>query len=264
MKSDLNQVTELEVNSNRVSMMSKRQLFAIALVVSLAFLGIVAAQETGVIDVTIGNSPDSRVNTNISNSTVTEQANYTNTKATQDITLTNSTLTLNVNGNTVVINSTNGGLTVSTSGQNNSKLAPLDIADPPEWIGVEQTGGFNVLGVATSQDCYTFYITVAGGYQSQVAGLPDDLTSAFPAEFYHNFGLETKAISVHEDGYYTLSSGAHVDCQSSGTRSGFQLALFLDANHQSNTYLPDKYDNSGEQYLAQAIAYYVGQYLQSH
>lgn len=246
--------------------MSKRQLFAIALVVSLAFLGLVAAQETGVIDVTIGNSPDSRVNTNITNSTVTELANYTNTQATQDITLTNSTLTLTVNGNTIVIDSTNGGLTVNTSSQNSSKLPPLNITDPPEWIGVEQTGGFNELGVATSQDYYIFYVSVVGSHLSAVDGLANDIASVFPAGFYHDFGLESTVKYLQIDGFYKLGSGAHVDCTLTGQneRKGFELALFLDPNHQANSYLPDKYNNSGEQYLAQAIAYYVGQYLQGH
>jgi hypothetical protein len=120
--------------------------------------------------------------------------------------------------------------------------------------------------VATSQDCYIYYVSVVGSHLSAVDGLANDVTSVFPAEFYRDFGLESNVGYLQNDAFYKLGSGAHVDCTLTGQneRKGFELALFLDPNHQANSYLPDRYNNSGEQYLAQAIAYYVGQYLQSH
>jgi hypothetical protein len=78
----------------------RRVILAVVVVLVLASLGLVAADEAGVFTVNIFNSPNSQLTTNISNSTVQGQTNYTNSQAVENITLTNSTLTLNINGKT--------------------------------------------------------------------------------------------------------------------------------------------------------------------
>ena len=251
--------------------MNKR-LIAIALIIALASVGFVAADEAGVITINFVNS-NSRVVTNVSNSTLQAQTNFTNSQATENITLTNSTLTLNVNGQTIVISSVGGNLVVSAPSQNGSlssetlPLVPLNITKPPDWIKVEQIGDFNILGVTTTPDTYTFFIEVYGTeYFSEVNHLlSENTTHVFPTAFYYDFGLLPNAKFIPSGGFVCIGSGASINLNETENNPGenLELALCTNPNHQSNTYLPDTYDNSGEQYLVETIAYYLAQYLQN-
>jgi hypothetical protein len=95
----------------------KKKLLVTALIIVLASVSFVAADEAGVITFNIFNSSDSQVNVNVSNSTVQDQIIYTNSQATQNITLNNSTLTLNINGQNITIISQDGNLVVLTPNQ---------------------------------------------------------------------------------------------------------------------------------------------------
>jgi hypothetical protein len=106
----------------------KKKLLVIALIIVLASVSLVAADEAGVITFNIFNSSDSQVNVNVSNSTVQGQTNYTNSQAMENISLTNSTLTINVNGQNITISSQDGNLIVSPPNQTsvlNSNQRPL-------------------------------------------------------------------------------------------------------------------------------------------
>jgi len=106
----------------------KKKLLVIALVLVLAIVSLVAADETGIITFNIINSSNSHVDINVSNSTVEGETNYTNSQAVENITLSNSTLTLNVNGQNITISSQGGNLSVNTQNQTvalNSSPKPL-------------------------------------------------------------------------------------------------------------------------------------------
>jgi hypothetical protein len=95
----------------------KKRLIIIALIAVLACVGLVAADEAGIISINIVNSSNSKVGVNVSNSTIQAQTNFTNSQAWENITLTNSTLTLNVNGQNITISSHSGNIVVSTQNQ---------------------------------------------------------------------------------------------------------------------------------------------------
>jgi hypothetical protein len=252
-----------------------KRIVVLALAIILSSVGLVAAEEAGIFTINIANNPNSQVITNVSNSTITGQTNYTNSQAAQNITLTNSTMTLNVNGETILISSQNGNLLVSTPEQNiqiqiNSNplpLAPLNISQAPEWLEVKQVGTFNVLNVTASPEVYSFVVAVHDAkYYSAIDKLSTDLSDVFPTAFYYDFGLLPSARFFPGTDYYTIGSGAYVtsDFCLRTPYKPFGIVLVMNPSHQSNTYLPDTFDNSGEQYLAQAIAYYLGEYLQNH
>ncbi len=235
-------------------------IITIILVVVLAVTGFVAAEETGIITINVFNDSDSRVVTNISNSTIQAQTNFTNSQASENITLTNSTLTLNVNGENIVISTQGGNLVVSAPGQNislsssNLPLVPLNIGQLPNWVSVEQTGSFNVLGVTTTPSTYTFFIEAYGSQSSTLNQLISGGTDVFPTAFYFDFGLQPMAKFVPNQGFVNIGSGASFGPNQAGTEThlNLELALFTNPNHQSNTYLPDSYNNSGEQKLLSA------------
>jgi hypothetical protein len=101
-------------------MQKKKLILVIAIIAVLASVGLVAADEAGIVTINIFNSPNSQINTTISNSTIQGETNYTNSQAYQNITLTNSTLTLNVNGQNVTISSDGNGLIVTGPNQNST------------------------------------------------------------------------------------------------------------------------------------------------
>jgi hypothetical protein len=94
-----------------------KKLVVIALIIVLASVGLVAADEAGIITLNISNSSNSQVNVNASNSTINGQTNYTDSQANENITLNNSTLTLNVNGQNITISSQGNSLVVTTQNQ---------------------------------------------------------------------------------------------------------------------------------------------------
>ncbi len=98
-------------------MQVKRVVLIAALTIVLATVGTVAADEAGIITINIFNDPGSQLNTEIVNSTVQGQTNYTNSNAQQNVTLTNSTLTINVNGQNITISAQGDNLTVTTPNQ---------------------------------------------------------------------------------------------------------------------------------------------------
>ncbi|MGD6851351.1 MAG: hypothetical protein ACQCN6_04740 [Candidatus Bathyarchaeia archaeon] len=105
-------------------MQAKKLILISALIVVLAAVGVVAADEAGIITINILNNPGSQLNTEIVNSTVQGQTNYTNSNAQQNITLTNSTLTINVNGQNITISSQGDNLTVATPNQPTATATP--------------------------------------------------------------------------------------------------------------------------------------------
>jgi hypothetical protein len=94
-----------------------KKLVVIALIIVLASVGFVAADEAGVITININNNSKGQVNLNVSNSTIQGQTNYTVSQANENITLNNSTLTLNVNGQNITISSQGNSLVVTTQNQ---------------------------------------------------------------------------------------------------------------------------------------------------
>jgi hypothetical protein len=106
-------------------MQKKKQILVIAVIAVLASVGLVAADEAGIVTINIFNSPNSQINTTISNSTIMGETNYTNSQAYQNITLTNSTLTLNINGQNVTISSSGDGLTITGPSQNPTNPNPV-------------------------------------------------------------------------------------------------------------------------------------------
>ncbi len=97
--------------------MKKRSIAIVLIFIIIAVLSVVAANEAGIITINIFNSSSSQVYTNISNSTIEGQTNFTNSQAAQNITLTNSTLTLNINGQNITIYSQGDKLIISSQGQ---------------------------------------------------------------------------------------------------------------------------------------------------
>jgi hypothetical protein len=253
----------------------KKQIGVIVLAIVLATVGFVAADEAGIITINISNNSNGQLITNVSNSTIQGQANFTNSLATQNITLTNSTLTLNVNGQNITISSQNGNIVIASTGQNltlasDTQLVPLNITSSPSWIEVVQTGSFNVFYVTQTPDMYTFHIYITDStYYPAVQRLlsSQTITSVFPTEFYTDFGLQQK-VSVYSFNQFNVTSMTPRQYDSTDTTAQkieIGIAILSDPNHASNTYLPDKpNNNSGEQFLRQAIAYYFSQYIQSN
>lgn len=95
----------------------KRIILASAFIIILASVSLVAADEAGIFNINIFNSPNSQIHTDISNSTIEGQTNYTNSQAIENITLTNSTLTLNINGQNVTITERDGNMTIDRPNQ---------------------------------------------------------------------------------------------------------------------------------------------------
>ena len=135
-----------------------KKLVVIALIIVLASVGLVAADEAGIITLNIINSSNSQVNVNVSNSTIQGQTNYTDSQANENITLTNSTLTLNVNGQNITISSQGNNLVVTTQNQTvalNPNPQPLLSVS---FLGSQPTTHAIVSGNGTIE--YDFNVTV--------------------------------------------------------------------------------------------------------
>ena len=109
----------------------KRIILALAVILVLASVGLVAADEAGIFTINIFNSPNPTNHaTEISNSTIQGQTNYTNSQAVENITLANSTLTLNVNGQNITI--TDQGDNITINSPNQTPIEPIPIPHLPE------------------------------------------------------------------------------------------------------------------------------------
>ena len=95
-------------------MKKKHAVLAFAFIVVFATAGLVAADQAGIFNINIFNSPSAQLHTEITNSTIQGQTNYTNSQAVENITLTNSTLTLNINGQNITITDQDGNTTIQT------------------------------------------------------------------------------------------------------------------------------------------------------
>ncbi len=98
-------------------MQRKKTLLVALLIVALATVSVVAADQAGIITINILNNQNSQLYTDISNSTVNGQTNYTNSNAVENIALNNSTLTIMVNGQNITITSQGDNLIISTANQ---------------------------------------------------------------------------------------------------------------------------------------------------
>lgn len=94
--------------------MKKRIALAFAFVIVFASASLVAADQAGIINITLFNSPQAQLHTEIANSTITAHTNYTNSQAVENITLINSTLTININGQRITITDQNSNITIQT------------------------------------------------------------------------------------------------------------------------------------------------------
>ena len=98
----------------------------------MATVSLVAADEAGIVTINIFNSPNSQIYTDISNSTIEGQTNYTNSQAVENVTLTNSTLTLNLNGQNITITDQGGNITIDAPNQTpTSPPTPSPTINPP-------------------------------------------------------------------------------------------------------------------------------------
>jgi hypothetical protein len=95
----------------------KRIILASAFIIILASVSLVAADEAGIVTINIFNSPSTQLHTDILNSTIEGQTNYTNSQAIENVTLTNSTLTLNVNGQNITVTDQGGNITINSPNQ---------------------------------------------------------------------------------------------------------------------------------------------------
>ncbi len=98
-------------------MKRRKFVLVIALIIIFTTVGLVAADEAGIFTINILNSPNSQIQTEIFNSTIQGQVNYTNSQAFENITLSNSTLTLNINGQNISITSQGNDLVIVTPNQ---------------------------------------------------------------------------------------------------------------------------------------------------
>jgi hypothetical protein len=138
-------------------MQKKKLILVIAAVVVLASVGLVAADEAGIVTINIFNTPNGQIDTTISNSTIQGETNYTNSQAYQNITLTNSTLTLNINGQNVTISSDGNGLIITGPSQNPTNPQPtLSVAFLKS--GPNERGIFS--GNTSTSIQYDFNVTV--------------------------------------------------------------------------------------------------------
>ena len=116
-------------------MKKKRLIFVSAFIVILASVSLVAADEAGIITINIFSSPNSQIYTNILNSTIEGQTNYTDSQAIENMTLTNSTLTLSVNGQNITITDQGGNIAVNSPNQTpTSNPTPTPTINPPTLI----------------------------------------------------------------------------------------------------------------------------------
>ena len=95
-------------------MKKKRIILVSAFIIILASVSLVAANEAGIVTINIFNSPSTQLHTDILNSTIEGQTNYTNSQAIENVTLTNSTLTLNVNGQNITVTDQGGNITINS------------------------------------------------------------------------------------------------------------------------------------------------------
>jgi len=95
----------------------KKIILASAFIIILASVSLVAADEAGIVTINIFNSPSTQLHTDILNSTIEGQTNYTNSLAIENVTLTNSTLTLNVNGQNITVTDQGGNITINLPNQ---------------------------------------------------------------------------------------------------------------------------------------------------
>jgi hypothetical protein len=139
----------------------KKRFIIIALTAVLACLGLVTADEAGIVSINIVNSSNSKVGVNVSNSTIQAQTNFTNSQAWENITLTNSTLTLNVNGQNITISSHSGNEVVSTQNQ----TVAVNPNSPPNlsvsFLASEPTSTKNPAFAGNGSIEYDFNVTVS-------------------------------------------------------------------------------------------------------
>jgi len=139
----------------------KKRFIIIALIAVLASVGVVAADEAGIISINIVNSSNSKVGLNVLNSTIQAQTNFTNSQAWENVTLTNSTLTLNVNGQNVTISSHSGNIVVSTQNQ----TVAVNPNSPPilsvSFLASEPTSTRNPAFAGNGSIEYDFNVTVS-------------------------------------------------------------------------------------------------------
>lgn len=109
--------------------MRRKQLVLVLVFIAVfASVSLVAANQAGVFTLNIFNSPQSQLQTNISNSTIEGNTNYTNSQAIENISLSNSTLTLNVNGQIITVTDQNGNLTINAPTATNPTPTPTPSA----------------------------------------------------------------------------------------------------------------------------------------
>jgi hypothetical protein len=137
--------------------MKKRAILVFALIIVLTTVGLVAAEEAGIFTINIFNSPNSQIHTDISNSTIEGQTNYTNSQAVENITLTNSTLTININGENLTITEQDGNMTIDRP---NQTPAPSPSSNPTP------TSTHTPTATATSAPTSTVTITPTSGIVS--------------------------------------------------------------------------------------------------
>ena len=112
-------------------MKKKRAVLAFAFIVVFAFVGLVAADQAGISNINVFNSPSTQLRTEITNSTIQGQTNYTNSQAVENITLTNSTLTLNINGQNITITDQGSNITINSPNQTPTPIStPTPIPAP--------------------------------------------------------------------------------------------------------------------------------------
>lgn len=153
--------SKLEVNGLKL----KKTIALVAAVIVLATVSFVAANEAGIFTINIFNSPNSQIQTEISNSTVQGQTNYTNSNAVENITLSNSTLTINVNGQNITITDQGNNIVVGSPSQNvtvGSGSSATSAPQAPLTVTFLQTGPNKhsiITGNATYYE-YDFNVTV--------------------------------------------------------------------------------------------------------
>lgn len=118
---------------NLVKILNKKRIVLVsAFIIVLASVSMVAADEAGIFTINIFNSPNSQIYTDISNSTIEGQTNYTNSQAIENVTLTNSTLTLNLNDQNITIIDQGGNITIDAPNQTpTSTPTPAPTINPP-------------------------------------------------------------------------------------------------------------------------------------
>jgi hypothetical protein len=129
-------------------MKKKRAILAFAFIVVFASVGLVAADQASIFNIIIFNSPSTQLHTDITNSTIEGQTNYTNSQAVENITLTNSTLTLNINGQNITITDKGDNITINSPNQTpTSTPTPTATATPVPTATPTATPGPALLSV---------------------------------------------------------------------------------------------------------------------